>query len=75
MKGDDAFPIVAPSVFQVCASWDDHFVAGTRFVVAVYGELRRLVVATAKHVIDVPDDRDISWTSSVRLFRFVVLTS
>jgi hypothetical protein len=61
------FAEIRPSIFRILTIWDkpdggsEDFSIATGFVVAVYRDTRRLVIATAKHVLDVPDDRNVKW--------------
>ncbi|MBI3469564.1 MAG: hypothetical protein HY000_41715 [Planctomycetes bacterium] len=61
LPGDSSFEQIRSSIFRVEAQWLGGSATATAFVVAMLRESKKLVLATAKHVLDVPEDRDVLW--------------
>ena len=59
--GDCSFEELAPSIFRIEATCDRQTFAGTGFTVALFMASRRLVLSTAKHVLDFPKDKPVLW--------------
>ncbi|OAI49028.1 hypothetical protein AYO44_01095 [Planctomycetaceae bacterium SCGC AG-212-F19] len=74
--GDRSFELFSSSIFRIEARWGLGASPGagqqppagqvwssvaTGFAVAIFADSRRLVLATARHVLDVPDDEMIGW--------------
>jgi hypothetical protein len=58
---DRLFDQIKPSILRIDWSWPGGSVSGTAFVVAVLRDSRKLVIATAKHVLAFPSNQTISW--------------
>ncbi|MBI2167082.1 MAG: hypothetical protein HYU34_02420 [Candidatus Omnitrophica bacterium] len=58
---ENAFDYMEQFVFRVEANWDNERVTASGFSVAILEKQRKLVLATAKHVLDIPKDKIISW--------------
>lgn len=59
--GDKSFEQINPSIFRVETRWANKRAVGTGFVLAMFANSKKLVLATAKHVLDFPDDETIAW--------------
>src|SRR4051812_25393675 len=59
--GDKTFERISPSIFRIETAWSTGVASATGFVIAMLGSSRKLILATAKHVLDVPEDQDIHW--------------
>lgn len=62
-RGDTSFDGISPSIFRLETTWDNgkKSAHGTAFVVAMLRDSRRLVLATAKHVLDFPENETVWW--------------
>lgn len=60
--GDSSFEHIAPSIFRVETKWAGGSATATAFVVAMFRDCKRPILATAKHVLDFPDDQTVVWT-------------
>ena len=59
--GDRSFGEISKSIFRVETSWGATTVFGTGFVIAKFNQSQKLVLATAKHVLDFPADETVQW--------------
>jgi hypothetical protein len=59
--GDRSFAEISRSIFRVETSWSVGTAHGTGFVIATFRDSKKLVLATAKHVLKVPDDETVQW--------------
>ena len=59
--GDDSLEEISPSIFRIETEWPDGRATGTGFVIAMFRDSRKLILATAKHVLDFPDDQTVWW--------------
>lgn len=59
--GDASFEHINPSIFRIESIWSTGDASATAFVVAMLANSRKLILATAKHVLDVPEDQDVHW--------------
>src|SRR5438045_4154613 len=60
-RSDDALDALRSSIFRVEARWTGGGSSGTCFGIARQPRLNRLIVATAKHVLEVPTDLSVVW--------------
>ena len=59
--GDRSFDLIAPSIFRVETRWENKVASATAFVLGKYRDTGKLILATAKHVLDFADDDVVSW--------------
>jgi hypothetical protein len=59
--GERSFDAIVPSIFRVEARSSAGVSQGTGFVIGMYKESRKLLLATAKHVLDVPEAETVRW--------------
>lgn len=61
IPGDSTFEELAPSIFRIEAACAGEAFVGTGFTLALFQQSRRLVLSTAKHVVDFPEDKPVDW--------------
>lgn len=58
---EGGFPTVRNSIFRIEVTDGDRTASATAFCVAILQDEGRLVLATAKHVVGVPEDKTVWW--------------
>ena len=59
--GDKSFEEIRPSIFRIETKWSEGVGSATGFVVGKLRDSKKLVIATAKHVLDFPEDETVWW--------------
>jgi len=59
--GDTSFDHISKSIFRIESTWTSGTASATAFVIAMLANSRKLILATAKHVVEVPEDQDVYW--------------
>ncbi len=59
--GEKGFDQISLSVFRIETRWSAGFAVGTGFVVGRMRDSQKLVIATAKHVLDFPQNETVWW--------------
>jgi hypothetical protein len=59
--GDTSYEQISQSIFRIESTWATGGASATAFVIGMLANSRKLILATAQHVLDVPDDQDVYW--------------
>lgn len=60
-RGDECLEEVRPSIFRIETKWSKKVSSATGFVVGKLRDSKKLVIATAKHVLDLPKNETVWW--------------
>jgi hypothetical protein len=58
---DGGFEYIGRSIFRVETTWSGRTATGTGFVVGMIRDSRKIILATARHCLEVPEDEVVSW--------------